>query len=164
MPNLPVGLDWYHTSIAVADVEASAAQYAATFGFEFTAPSRSSQQVLTPNGRVLRTTITVISMGVDHRLELGQVVEGPYVPQHVGCFAVDLAAQFERLAALGWDAMFWGEDRESAGRLGSFSYHRDAVTGAWIELIDERIRPQMERWMAGHKLDHASVQDERNSA
>jgi len=157
MPILPVGLDWYHTSIAVDDVESAAARYAATFGFEFTEPSRSSQEVLTADGRVRRTTITVISMGVDHRLELGQVVEGPYVPQHVGCFAKDLAAQFERLVALGWDAMFWGEDGRS-GRLGSFSYHRDLVTGAWIELIDERIRPQMERWMAGDTLDHASVQ------
>ena len=158
MPVLPVGLDWYHTSIAVTDVVASAAHYAAAFGFEFTEPSRSSQEVLTPHGRVVRTTITVISMGSGHRLELGQVVEGPYVPQHVGCFATDLAAQFERLSALGWTAAFWGEDNESAGRLGSFSYHHDRVTGAWIELIDERIRPQMEQWMAGHRLDHPSVQ------
>lgn len=164
MPILPVGLDWYHTSIAVADVEASATRYAATFGVEFTTPSRSTQHVLTPNGRVLRTTITVISMGTDHRLELGQVVEGPYVPQHVGCFAVDLAAQFARLAALGWHAMFWGEDSDTPGRLGSFSYHHDPVSGAWIELIDERIRPQMERWMAGHALEHASVQTERKRA
>jgi hypothetical protein len=158
MPILPVGLDWYHTSIAVADVEVAAAHYAATFGFAFTEPSRSSQRVLTPNGRVRRTTITVISMGVDHRLELGQVIEGPYVPQHVGCFATDLTEQFDRLATLGWDPMFWGEDGDASGRLGSFSYHRDPVTGAWVELIDASIRPQMERWMSGHRLDHASVQ------
>lgn len=152
MPEFP-GLDWYHTSIHVPSLEAASAQYSAALGVSFSEPVRSSQEVLTPNGRMRRITESVISLAPGHRLELGHAVEGPLPSHHLGFFADDIAARFAMLDQLGWVAEFWGEDATAPGQLGTFSYHRDPVTGSWIELIDSRIRPQIEQWMSGGALE-----------
>ena len=66
---------------------------------------------------------------------------------HIGRWTADLRADMAALEAGGLPSAMSGRS-ESSGKPSAFSYHR-LPDGGYLELVDIRMKPAFERWMAG---------------
>lgn len=149
-----VGVELYHTGLAVADLDEAMASYSASAGLEWTTPMEIDQQVWTPDGPIRRRSRFTISIGLGHHVELSQPFDGPQV-DHFGYWVLDLKATMARLESSGWPCGF--RTMAADGGIGSVSFHQNRATGRWVELVDARVRRPMEVWMAGGDFDAATI-------
>jgi hypothetical protein len=144
--------DAYHVGVIVPDIERAIADYSESMGLTWC--RMQDQQlpvVLDGEPRTVRSRYTYSQQGpayvelVEENPEtIWRVGDGLH---HLGRWTADLQADMDRLEAGGLPAAMTGRSRTS-GRPWAFSYHR-LPGGGYLELVDIRMKPAFERWMAG---------------
>jgi hypothetical protein len=144
--------DVYHVGVIVPDIDKGMAEYSASMGLTWCALQDLQLPVLI-NGEpgTVRCRFTYSHQGTTY-VEL--VEENPDTIwrvgdglHHMGRWTGDLQGEMDQLEAAGLPVAMSGRS-ESSGKPSAFSYHR-LSGGGYLELVDIRMKPAFERWMAG---------------
>jgi hypothetical protein len=142
----------FHAGLIVADVESAMKELGAAFALDWSSVRVSETVVWTPGGRVDLTFRGGFSKPGPTRLELIEAIPGTLwdttravALHHVSFWSSALEEDSDELAQKGFPlvATAWQEGAE--GRPCLFAYHRKD-SGPFMELLDERERPQYEEW------------------
>lgn len=142
----------FHSGLIVADVDAAMRDLGGALGLGWSTLKESETAVWTPDGRVDLTFRGGFSKPGPTRLELieavpGSLWDGPddISLHHVSFWSTDLVRDSAELAGKGFPLMATTWLSDHPGRPELFAYHRRA-SGPYLELLDERERPQYEQW------------------
>ena len=150
-------IDWsrtYHTGLVVEDIEAAKTFYENSMGLRFTetkvfdplpfwTPEQGSHEVVVH---------ACYSQPGPNHLELCQGTGAFYsvteLPdsRHVGVWVDDVAAEAERLSALGWQPLAAGSSPEEG--YGSICYLRAPVGQLVVELVSTELEAFINDWLA----------------
>jgi hypothetical protein len=124
------------------------------FGFEWATPIQSRGDLHVPGGgTAFRASLVTYSLQGPHHIELIEQLDdtawslatgGPKV-HHLGFSVEDLAGEVARFEGLGYRLEFSGMGAD--GSRANMGYLHDPHGGLWIELLDVRLRQQLELWM-----------------
>jgi catechol 2,3-dioxygenase-like lactoylglutathione lyase family enzyme len=144
----------FHVGVRVPDLDAAMLDLTAGLGITWAPVVEREQPVWTPGegSYTLRLRFTYSCEGPQH-IELlqgpaGSVwdgVAGPGVHHH-GIWTDDVAAETERLVAVGWTLELAGRAPEEG--YGSMTYVR-SPSGFLLEPVTSAVRPRFERWWSG---------------
>jgi lactoylglutathione lyase len=147
----------YHVGVRVPDLEAAMAELSEGLGITWATVVDREQALWTPKDGAFTTPLrfTYSCEGPQH-VELlqgarGTIWDGNDLPgvHHHGVWVDDVAAETERLLALGWTLELAGKAPEDG--YGSMTYVR-SPSGFLLEPVTSAARPRFERWFAGAPL------------
>ncbi|MGH9245424.1 MAG: VOC family protein [Acidimicrobiales bacterium] len=142
----------YHAGVIVPDIEAAMQQYTSALGLTWcTLIDRDLPVIIAGGPETVRSRFTYSREGTTH-LELVEenketiwrVGDGLH---HAGRWTEDLPNDMARLEAAGLPCAMSGRSTRS-GRPSAFSYH-SLPSGGYLELVEIRMQPAFDRWMAG---------------
>jgi catechol 2,3-dioxygenase-like lactoylglutathione lyase family enzyme len=145
--------DLFHTGIRVSDLEAAMEDIGESLGVTWAAVRETEQQVWTPDDGAQQIPLRfVYSREGPQHIELlegapGSVWDGRARPgaHHVGVWVDDVAAETERLCALGWSLV--AAQQSPADGYGVFTYVQPP-SGLIVEPVDRRVLAHFEAWWA----------------
>jgi Glyoxalase/Bleomycin resistance protein/Dioxygenase superfamily len=140
----------YHVGFVVPDLTEGIAAMEAILGVPFTAPMELPMPVVHSSQGKHEITIRYAYSTQPAHVELIESVPGtlwdfddPDRCHHLGVWTDDVAAESDRLAAMGMPATWWGQDEDTGHRF--FSFHRTPF-GFYIELVDSVAKPFYPSW------------------
>ena len=141
----------YHIGIVVQDLDKAMDELGAALGYKWSEVRDMSLDFVTPAGPGSLSARVVFTRQGPPWLE---VIEGPpdsiwsaangNALHHLAYYVDDLPLERERLTALGMEFEVGG--RGPDGQVTGFAYLKSPVSGR-IELVEERLRDNMERWI-----------------
>jgi hypothetical protein len=139
--------------IVVQDLDRAMDELGAALGYRWSDVRDMALDFVTPAGPGSLSARVVFTRQGPPWLE---VIEGPRdsiwsaangnALHHLGFFVDNLEAERQRLTELGMEFEVGG--RGPDGRVTGFAYYKSPISGR-IELVDERLRDSMERWITG---------------
>jgi hypothetical protein len=143
----------YHSAFVVPDLEAAMESFGTALGLTWTAVRDGQREIHLPASvHEVRVRVAFSIQGPPY-VELIERVPGsiwdPSGPHHVGVWVDDVAAASARLEAEGLSRaahMCWPD-----GARWRIAYHH-APGGGYVELVDERVRPELEARLAGRAV------------
>lgn len=146
--------DFYHYGIVVRDLEAAMAEWSAIHGMEWASIQRREFMVRQPNGVVKADFRLTYSIDGPPHVEFIVGTPGTlWDPctaggiHHLGYWSRDLAADSQRLADAGYEALASYDTPD--GRPLGFTYHWLPATGVRVELVDVARRQAFLDWLGG---------------
>ena len=155
-----LGLTLFHTGIIVEDLEASMNVLSSLDGMRWAPPRVTTTPMIGPQGHIPREVRFTYSLDGPHYVELLQQAEtAPYDIltggrriHHLGYLAKDLAADSERLDALGFRREMYGIDDNGAISRATYHYH-DLFPGMWVELVDPLVWADLSAWIEAARAE-----------
>jgi Glyoxalase/Bleomycin resistance protein/Dioxygenase superfamily len=144
--------DVYHVGIIVPDIEKAMHEYSASMGLTWCSLQDRQLPVITDDGPgTVRSRwtyshegTTYVELVEENPDTIWRVADGLH---HIGRWTADLRTELSQLVDAGLPVAMSGRS-ESSGKPAAFSYHR-LPGGGYLELVDIRMKPAFERWMAG---------------
>ena len=142
----------FHTGIVVPDLERAMSRFEDAFGFQFLEPRHNPGTARVDAGVFAAETLLTMSTNDGHRIELIQQLDAPAYENlptrthHLGFWSSDLPGHMAQLDRHGFDSRLVGVDPTDDSD--SFSFHFDADTGLWIELLSTNRSPAFAEWLA----------------
>jgi catechol 2,3-dioxygenase-like lactoylglutathione lyase family enzyme len=144
----------FHVGVRVPDLESAMRELSDGLGITWAEVIEREQPMWTPGAGASTTRLrfTYSCEGPQHvellQGEPGTLWDGRDLPgvHHHGIWVDDVAAETERLVALGWTLEMAGKAPEEG--YGSMSYVR-SPNGFLLEPVTSAARPRFERWWAG---------------
>jgi len=147
----------FHVGYVVDDIRQAMAEYGDATGLTWAQPTLRPVRVLVDEDTEpveVQLWATYSQQGPPH-LELIQEVRGGVWGgvngslrlDHVGYWESDLRAGTARLMSIPGTAAVRAVDEQ--GRPSRFAYFRPPSGGPWLELVEERVRPELSAWIQG---------------
>jgi len=145
--------DLFHTGYIIEDIEASMASLTATFGYSWAEVADVTRSVETEQGMRLRRSLVTYSQEGPHHVELLELLEdtawqtmprGPGLP-HLGYWSEDFDEDIAQLVRAGFKLYMRDTNATTA-------VHYSDAFGYYVELVNARDRPAIERWIGGGPL------------
>lgn len=147
----------FHVGYVVSDLDAAMQDYGAAAGLTWARVTPRPVRVRVDEGSdpVSVDLLATYSQQGPPYVELIQEVrggvwtDGPRGPRldHLGYWCTDLAAETRRLLEQPGTASVLAVD--PMGQPTRFAYLRPPSGGPWVELVDERVKPDLLAWVAG---------------
>jgi hypothetical protein len=142
----------YHVGVIVPDIEAAIPAYTASTGLtwcklqDWQLPVLIDGEPATVRSRFTYSHQgpTLVELVEENTETIWRVRDGLH---HIGRWTADLRGDLARLEEAGLPVAMSGRS-ESSGKPSAFSYHL-LPDGGYLELVDIRMKPAYERWMAG---------------
>lgn len=142
----------FHVGFVVPDLDDARSTMTEILGVPVTEPMELPLgELYTPDGQrdvALRFAYSTRPVNVELIESVGGSVwdfEDPDRGHHLGLWTDDVAAESDRLTALGMPAAWWGTDLSSGRQM--FSYHRTPF-GFYVELVDTIAQSFYPAWFA----------------
>jgi catechol 2,3-dioxygenase-like lactoylglutathione lyase family enzyme len=142
----------FHTGIVVPDLERAMTRFEEAFGLEFLEPRHNPGTARVDAGIFAAETLLTLSTNDGHRIELIQQLDAPAYDRlptrthHLGFWSADLPGHMAQLDRAGFESRLVGVDPSDGPDF--FSFHFDADTGLWMELLSTDRSPAFAEWLA----------------
>jgi hypothetical protein len=156
-----MSLTLFHTGVVVNDLAAAMDHHSKLLGLEWASPvehRRTYRGVDRDHDAHLKVSY---SMGAGHHVELIEQKEGSvfrsgdaFRAHHLGFWTDSLEADTASLVANGYRLLFYGFN--ASGNVYGETFLEPPEGGLLVELLDERRRPDVERWCSGGALGERS--------